>query len=180
MKKLLCALVFVSLTASVQAEESWWQSLLNTVGLGDSEQSQEAEQNGVDMNGLIDSLTSNLGVTKEQAQGGMAALFNYAKQNVSQEQFTAISEQIPGLDAVMRYLPAVSAVKEQGLGGLMDMAAGASEELGQINDLKKQFDSLGLDMSMVSGFAEQASTYFDTPETEAAKNLLGDSLSQFL
>lgn len=180
MKQIIALSLFLTFSASASAEQSWWDSLLSAVGLGDTEQvaeaSSEKASDDVSVDGLLDMITSNLGVTKEQAQGGMAALFNYAKENISAEQFATLSQQIPGLESLMRYLPALSGSSEGGTGGLLDMAAGYSDKLGQLKDLKEQFDSLGLDPSMISEYAEQAQSYLDTPEGEKAKSILSDSI----
>jgi hypothetical protein len=106
----------------------------------------------------------------------MAALFNYAKQNISDEQFAILAEKVPGLDSVMQYLPMVEESSRGALGGLMDKAASFNENLGQLNQLNKQFESLGLDTSMIKGYAQQATQYLDTPQGQEAKNLLTDSL----
>lgn len=175
MKNVILVLVMLSFTSAAIAQDSWWDSLLNTVGLGD-DTSEEAK--GPSIDGLLESVTSKLGVTPEQAKGGVAALMNYAKENISDEQFAALSAQIPGLDSVMQYLPAIEAAagSEGGLGGLMDKAAEYSDSLGKVNDLNKQFESLGLDTSMIKDYAEQASSYLDTPEGQEAKQLLTDGL----
>jgi hypothetical protein len=161
MKNVMLLLVMLSFTSTAMAQESWWDSLLNAVGLGE----ETTEQVGPSVDGLLESVTSNLGVTKEQAQGGIAALVNYAKQNVSEEQFAALSAQIPGLDSVMEYLPEIKAASEGGLGGLMDKAA-----------QYKQFESLGLNTGMIKDYASQAKAYLDTPEGQEAKTLLTDGL----
>jgi hypothetical protein len=174
MKKFLILASFLTLSTMAQAQDSWWNSLLNSVGLGDDTAAEVPA--APSLNGMVENLTSALGVTPEQAQGGLAALFNFAKQNVSQEQFDALASQIPGLDSVMQYLPAIAAASEGGLGGLIDKAAGMNESLGQINNLKKQFDTLGLDTSMIQQYTQQASSYLDTPEGQEAKSLLSESL----
>jgi hypothetical protein len=176
MKKIMIIISLVAMTNFAQAQDSqsWWESLLSSVGLGDETSVEEVK--GPNLDGLLGSLTENLGVTSEQAKGGLAALLNFAKQNVSQEQFEALAAQVPGLDSVMQYLPAVAQASESGLGGLLDKAANYSETLAQANDLKKQFDTLGLDTSMIQGYAQQAQAYLDTPEGAEAKKLLSDSL----
>lgn len=173
MKNVLLLLVTLSFTSSAMAQESWWDSVLSAVGLGE-ETSEQVKGPSVD--GLLDSVTSNLGVTTEQAKGGIAALVNYAKQNVSEEQFAALTAQIPGLDSVMEYLPAIEAASEGGLAGLMDKAAQYSDKLGNLNDLNKQFESLGLNTGMIKDYASQAKSYLDTPEGQEAKKLLTDGL----
>jgi hypothetical protein len=173
MRNVLLLVVMLSFTTTAIAQESWWDSVLSAVGLGDDTSEQVT---GPSADGLLDSVTSNLGVTSEQAKGGIAALVNYVKQNISEEQFAKLSAQIPGLDSVMQYLPEVEAVSKGGLSGLMDKAAEYSESLGDLNDLNKQFESLGLNTAMIKDYVDQAKSYLDTPEGEEAKQLLTDGL----
>ena len=177
MKKTLVMLVLLGFASTAIAQDSWWNSLLNKVGLGEeTTQAQQTEEvKGLNLDGLLNNVTSNLGVTNEQAKGGMAALMNYAKQNISEEQFAMLTQQLPGLDSVMEYLPVVKEAASGGLGGLMDKAAGYSDKLSQLNNLNKQFESLGLNTDMIKGYASQATQYLDTPEGQDAKKLLTDS-----
>ena len=176
MKKITILLAFLTLSTVAQAQDGWWDSLLNTIGLGDDTSAEVAS--GPSLTGMVNNFTSALGVTPEQAQGGIAAIFNYAKQNISQEQFDSLAAQIPGLSSVMQYLPAISSAKQEGMGGLMDMAASASKPLAQVNDLKKQFDTLGLDTGMIQQYVSQAQSYLNTPEGQEAKKMLSDGLMQ--
>ena len=45
---------------------------------------------------LTDSLTSQLGVTSQQASAGVGSMLNYAKGRLSPEQWSAVSKSIPG------------------------------------------------------------------------------------
>ena len=183
MKKILIMVAVLTFTSHAGAQESWWNTLLNAVGLGDSasqsvqtpgENAGESTANGPSLDGLLESVTSNLGVTSEQAKGGIAALVNYAKQNISEEQFAMLTEKVPGLDSVMQYLPMVKEASAGGFGGLLDKAASFSDSFSQLNDLNKQFESIGLDTAMIKGYATQATQYLDTPEGQEAKKLLTD------
>ena len=54
-----------------------------------------------DAGGLVNALTSQLGVTKPQAEGGAGALFNLAKQRMAPDQFGQVQSQVPGIDGLM-------------------------------------------------------------------------------
>lgn len=178
MKKYILITMFALLPmqamALTSAEDGWWNSLLNMVGMG--EESEEAKPS---LDGLLGNIQDNLGVSSDQAKGGLASLINVAKQNLSEEQFASLSEYVPGLDSVLEYLPVIEEVKSEGLSGLVDKAAGYNETLGQLNEVKKQFDSLGLDTDMIKGYASQATEYLDTPQGQEAKKLLTESLFNF-
>ncbi|GLR70972.1 DUF2780 domain-containing protein [Agaribacter marinus] len=175
---IFCATLLLSnlaLSTNAVAEESWFNSLLNAVGLGDSA-SDEVEQVLPSAQGLLTHLTSNLDVTKPQAEGGMAALLNYAKQNISTDDFSALAKQIPGLDGLSSALPEVSDAAGGNLSGILDAAANYNESLAALNDLRKQFESLGLDTEMIMGFVKQAQAYLDTEEGQQAKQMLSNAL----
>ena len=186
MKKVLCFSAVLLISTSVVAEESWWNTILNTLGLG--EQSQDvasgqevpeiASQTGdLNIQGLISHLTSRLNVSEAQAQGGLASLMNYAKQSLSEEQFAVLANQLPGVQGILTQLPDVSNVEQGGLGGLLAQASQFSESLGPLSDLQTQFEALGLDTTMIMSFVEQARGYLNTPEGLEARQLLMESFS---
>ena len=84
-----------------------------------------------DAGGLVNALTSQLGVTKPQAEGGAGALFNLAKQRMAPEQFGQVQSQVPGIDGLMGTASSASSSKGQAdSGGLAGMATGALGSVG--------------------------------------------------
>lgn len=176
MKKinLLLAVAALSIAPHTQAQ-GWLDSLKNMIGIG---QEKAATLNISDM---VSSVTDSLGVTQTQASGGLSSLFNYAKDNISTEQFAQLSGALPGVDELLKVVPDVSEMaSEGGLGGLMDKAANYNESLKAINNVKKQFESLGLDPEMIAQFATKAKEYLDTDEGKQAKELLSKGLGKLL
>jgi hypothetical protein len=109
----------------------------------------------------------------------LASIFNYAKDNISAEQFSGMSDSLPGLDSLMSAVPDISEVKsEGGLGGLMDKAANYSDSLKSLNELKKQFEALGLSPEMITKVVESAKTYLDTDEGKKIKDQLMQALTK--
>ena len=174
--KTRAAIIFVmgiSLSAQANAE-GFLDSLKDFFGLGDSK-AEMVEQPTVD--GLLSALTDNLDVNSDQAKGVLASLLNYAKNNVNAEKFAALKQQMPGIDSLMGDLPDISNMKQEGLGGLLDKASEYSESLKALNDLKKQFEAIGLEPQMIMNYIEQASAYLDTEEGKQAKQMLMDAFS---
>ncbi|MCK0154092.1 DUF2780 domain-containing protein [Alcanivorax sp. S6407] len=90
---------------------------------------------------LVDSLSTDLGVTQQQAAGGAGALLAMAQNNLSADQFSGILSQVPGLDSLL------GGGEGGGLAGSM---------LGNISSLEgvtKVFSSLGLSPDMIAQFA---------------------------
>ena len=124
---------------------------------------------------MLSALTDNLGVTSDQAKGGLASLLNYAQNNVTSDSFAQLKQQIPGVDSLMGSLPDISNMQQNGLSGLLDRAAEYSESFKAINDLKKQFEAIGLEPQMIMSYIEQAQSYLDTDEGQQAKQMLMDA-----
>jgi len=181
MKKTIILLTISTLSTSAIAEEtSWLDSLKNFVGLGDAKEETLAVPN---TSGLVDLLTSSLGVNTEQASGGMGAIFNYVKNNVSTDQFGQLAKSLPGIDGLVSQMPDISKLNtssNEGLSGLFDKAAQYSDSLKSINDVKKQFEVLGLKPEMIGSFISSAQSYLNTKEGQQAKKVLTDGLGKLL
>lgn len=83
----------------------------NAAGSADSSLATAAEQaikSAQGGNGLASILTSQLGVSQEQALGGAGALFKAAKENLDPQTFTALSQSVPGMSNLLGAAPQVS------------------------------------------------------------------------
>lgn len=178
MKKVLVLLAVSTLVFSAQSQaEGWLDSLKNLFGMGD-ETTQQASPN---VNDMVAMLSKNLGVNQNQAEGGLGSIFNYAKDNMNNEQFVQLANVLPGVSDLIKAAPDVSKLSEStGLSGLMDKAADYSESLKAINTVKKQFEALGLNPDMIIKYIDQAKQYLDTPEGQKAKQLLNQNLGKLL
>jgi hypothetical protein len=172
MRKILIVSMAILCSFSVFAQ----QSMLG--GLADKAKSSNMADlvSGPSITGLLGNLTGNLDVSPDQAQGGLASIMNYAKDNLSADDFSTIAEQIPGTDSILKQLPDLGGVSSGGMGSLLSKAAEYSDQLGGTALLAQQFESLGLDPDMIMGFVSQISSYLDTPEGQKAKELLMSSL----
>ena len=180
MKKYASIILATTLTfsAASQAQDSWFDSFKNMIGLGDSTE-EVAEVAAPSMDGMISALTENLGVSSSQAEGGLGSIMNYVKDNVSSDKFSQLSSSLPGLDQVLSAVPAVTG-DEGGVSGLISKAAEYNDTLKGLNDLKMQFEALGLSPEMITGFIEQAQAYLNTPQGQEAKKILTESLSSLI
>jgi hypothetical protein len=176
MKKLNLLLVLAALSFQPQAlAQGWLDSLKSMVGLG------EEKPAAPNIGDMVSSVTDSLGVTQTQATGGLGSLFNYAKDNISSEQFSQLSAALPGVGDLIKAAPDVSKMaSEGGFGGLMDKAASYNDSLKAINDVKKQFEALGLDPEMITQFIGKTREYLDTEEGKQAKELLTQGLGKLL
>lgn len=177
MKKIAALLTVFALTFSAHSHaEGWLDSIKSMFGM--SEETQEVAPNISDM---VKMVTDNLGVEKNQAEGGLGSIFNYAKENLDTDQFSQLSGALPGIGDLISAAPDVSKLTEQGgLSGLMDKAAQYNDSLKAVNEVKKQFEALGLKPEMIMQFVQQAKAYLDTEQGQQAKALLTQGVGKLL
>jgi hypothetical protein len=174
MKAHYLLIVVSALAFSPQSKaEGWLDSIKGMFGM--------AEETVATPNiaSMISSVSDSVGINESQAQGSLASVFNYAKENISAEQFGGLTESLPGLDSLMGAVPDISEMtSEGGLGGLMDKAANYNDSLKALNELKKQFEALGLEPEMIMQVVNSAKTYLDTDEGKKIKDQLMQGLSK--
>ena len=108
---------------------------------------------------LIGMLTSQLGVSNEQALGGTAALFGLAKQSLSANDFSSVTKSLPGVGSLL---------------GAASMGGGSSEASaeGGLASVAGQFSSLGLSPDMAGKFVPVVLDYAKSTGGENTMNLL--------
>jgi hypothetical protein len=125
--------------------------------------------------GLTDLLSSKLGVTQNQAEGGAGAIFQLAKKNLSSESFSSVAKVVPGIDRMMSAAPKED--KGSGtLGGITSMLGSGSKELGGMAGLTSAFGKLGLSGDMVGKFVPIILDYVKGRGGEQVMNLLKGAL----
>ena len=127
---------------------------------------------------LVGLLTSQLGVTEKQATGGAGSLFQAAKNSLSTEDYSQVSEAVAGIDSLVEAAPAVS----ESTGGISKKVSGVTKGLGsltktaqsvnQMAAVKDQFSQLGLDTDMVSRFVPVILDYAKSQGGQTVMNLL--------
>ena len=123
--------------------------------------------------GLVDLLSSQLGVTKSQAEGGAGSIFQLAKQNLSVEDFASIAKAVPGIDQMMGAAPKMEG-SSSSLGKMSSMMG--SNKLGGMAALTSSFEKLGLSTDMVNKFTPIILDYVQNKGGEHAMNLLKSAL----
>jgi len=102
------------------------------------------------MKELIDMLTSKLGISGTQAEGGAAVLFKAARDKLGSAEFDQLLGGIPGLTDLLKKAPASGG----GLGGLLGGLAGAvGGNAGLISTIFQGFGKLGLTVEDARRFA---------------------------
>ncbi|MCU5785087.1 hypothetical protein B27N_00090 [Alcanivorax marinus] len=92
---------------------------------------------------LVNDLSSQLGVSKQQAAGGTAALFSLAKTQLSGDQFSGITSQVSGLGSLL-------GGGDQGATG--GMLGGVLGNVKTLAGVQQAFNALGLSPEMIGQF----------------------------
>jgi len=125
--------------------------------------------------GLVDLLSSQLGVSKNQAEGGAGSIFQLAKQNLSVEDFSSIAKAVPGIDRMIGSAPKIEDSSST-LGGISSMMGSSSNKLGGMAGLTNSFKKLGLTGDMVNKFTPIILDYVKSKGGEHAMTLLKGAL----
>jgi hypothetical protein len=120
---------------------------------------------------LIGSLTKDLSVTPEQATGGAGALFQLAKSKLSVEDFSKVSNAVPGMDGLLKAAP-----KPKGNSPLDSLASSLSGSAGGLASVASSFKSLGLSPAMAEKFAPILTQYVQRKGGSSVASLLAGAL----
>jgi hypothetical protein len=120
---------------------------------------------------IVQMLTSQLGISGEQATGGAGAIFGYAKDNLSADDFASIAKGIPGMDGLLAMAPEPEYAPALG-GKVGGLPGGADTSVGGLAGLASSFESLGLNADMVSKFVPIVSDYVGSVSGDQAMALL--------
>ncbi|ODB99056.1 hypothetical protein A3197_16300 [Candidatus Thiodiazotropha endoloripes] len=124
---------------------------------------------------MLDALTSQLGVSSEQASGGAGSLFQMAQNNLSAEDFSQIASVVPGIDKMMA--SAQSSSKESGAATAVASMLGGDSSAGNLASLASAFGNLGMDSNMVGQFVPIVLQYLQSAGGENIMSMMKGALS---
>ena len=113
------------------------------------------------MQELISSLVTQLGVTKDQAQGGAGAIFKAAQDRLGPGEFEKLLGGLPEVKSLLVHAP-----KSRSGGMLSGLASMASKvgggDMAQAMQLLSTFSSLGLNKDMAMKFVPVVLQYLES------------------
>lgn len=115
---------------------------------------------------LVNKLSKELNITKDQAKGGAGALFNYAKEDLTPDEFDQVAKAVPDMKGYLDAVPGMGSSKKTGLMGQ------ATKALVGMPAVTNSFDKLGLSPDMVGMFTPILVNYVDEKGGEAVGGLL--------
>ncbi|MEM7173568.1 MAG: DUF2780 domain-containing protein [Pseudomonadota bacterium] len=130
-----------------------------------------------DVSALLGSLTSQLGVTEEQAAGGAGSIFNVAKDSLGAGDFDSIASALPGITGLMDSAPNSGGGSSS---GLLDQGAsllgGSDSTAGGLASLAGPFSDLGLSPEMINQFVPIVLEYANSEGGQQVMSLLQSAL----
>ena len=128
-----------------------------------------------DVSKLIGNLTQQLGVTEDQATGGSGAIFDYAKKNLSVEDFSKVTDALPGVSSLMDSAPKTSGLAGK-VGSSLSSLGGKSDSLAGMATLADSFSKLGLNQEMINKFVPIILDYAQSEGGQGVMNILKGAL----
>lgn len=125
--------------------------------------------------GLVNLLVGQLGVSPQQALGGVGSIFSVAQQRLNPGDFSKLSQSVPGMDRYLSAVPRQTAASGSSslLGAAGSMMGG---QVGNLANLAGSFQSLGMNPSMVSQFVPVVLQYVQNQSGPGAVSLLQQAL----
>jgi len=138
----------------------------------------------IDLASLVSAVSGNLNVSDTQSEGGIASIMNYVQGNLSGADYAQLANSIPGIEGLLENVPSLSsnsaASSSSSLSGLLNKASEYSSTIKSVNDLKQQFEALGLSTDMIASFVSQISTYLNVNADEETQALFKSGLDNLL
>ena len=127
---------------------------------------------------IVDEIMKQVGVSKEQAEGGLGLIFKLAKDKLGAD-FSQVSNVVPEANGLIGKAPAE---EQDAGGGLMGMLGGMASKmglgnLGKLAELAVQFKKLGLDMETVQKYVKVVMAFVESKGGTVVKDLLNKVLA---
>ena len=120
---------------------------------------------------LIQTLTSQLGITEDQAKGGSGLLFKIAKEKLGADEFSQLVGAVPGVDNLLSSAPQSGGLLGA-LGGVASSLGGGAGQLGNLASLAGGFKNLNLDSDMIGKFIPIIISFVQSHGGDTVKKLL--------
>lgn len=125
--------------------------------------------------GLVNILVGQLGISPQQALGGVGSIFSVAQQRMNPGDFSQLSSSVPDMD---RYLSSVpQRFPASGSQSLLGAAGGLmGDQFGSLAAVADSFQSLGMNAAMVTQFVPVVLQYVQNQSGASAMSLLQHAL----
>ncbi|MBW8192829.1 DUF2780 domain-containing protein [Neiella marina] len=123
---------------------------------------------------LLDTVTSQLGISSEQASGALGSLFSMAQSSMSGGDFSDLSSIVPDMSDLLKAAPEVESSE---VGGLLGGLGGdLGKTAGNLDMLNSSLSALGLDPELAGPLVNTVYEYVQTEGGQAMLTSLKNSL----
>lgn len=120
---------------------------------------------------LLNQLTQNLGITEQQARGGTGLILKMAKQKLGTDDFSAVTNNVPGLENLITSAPEITTT-EKVVGSVSSAIGSQAEGTGGLTSLIGGFSQLGLDSDMIGRFVPIVLSFVQAKGGNTTRNIL--------
>ncbi len=195
-------MIAAAMMMTAQAQAGWLDSasdLLNSasnavntasevVETANTSEAQVAQASNTDLVStamdLLPAITQNLGVTEQQASGGLGSLFQLAQSTLGEGDFTTLSDAVPNMQDLLGAAPDVAGEATEGssglVGNLMNTASQYSDTVKTANTVMQQFDALGLDPAMIPKYVQVINNFLQSSGGQQTVDLFAKGVSAVL
>jgi len=124
---------------------------------------------------LIQQITQQLGVSDQQAKGGVGLILDMVKSKVGGDEFSQVSSAIPEAGELISAAPKKVGVTNA-LSGMVSNITGKNSGLGNLADLAGGFSSLDLDSDMIGKFLPVILSFVQSKGGDTVKNIIAGVL----
>lgn len=126
---------------------------------------------------LIQQLTQNLQVDEAQAKGGAGLIFQMAKEQLGDGEFTQVASAIPGIGNLIGEAPSGGKGIAGAVGGLAGaLGGGSGGQLSNMAAVAGGFTQLGLNPAMAGKFVPIILSFAQSKGGDGIKNILAGVL----
>ncbi|GAA5314998.1 MAG: hypothetical protein AseanaTS_02020 [Candidatus Pelagadaptatus aseana] len=130
---------------------------------------------------LLPAITGGLGVSPEQASGGLGSLFQLAQGTLGASDFSVLSDAVPDMSGLLAAAPEVAPAASQGLtSGLMNMAGLPGDAVSSATTVAAQFQQLGLNPAMIPEYIRITNEFLQSSGGQQAVELFGKGVATLL
>lgn len=123
-------------------------------------------------NTLVDYASEKLGLSKEITSGALGAVFKVAKDNLSGDSFTSISEAIPGLDNYIKSAPSESKSPLGDLASSLGKKSDEAQAMASLGYLDAAFKKLGVPKESILPVVNTITNYLEQNDFGTAATML--------
>ncbi|WP_434930964.1 DUF2780 domain-containing protein [Shewanella sp. HL-SH5] len=139
---------------------------------------QAAAVTGLADNALVGNVMSQLGLTEQQAAGGLGSILNLAQSNLGKNDFSTLSNSIPGIDSLLGAVPAMAG--DSGMSGLLSKAGNLGSSFQGAAVVYDSFEKLGISKEYIAPMVDIAKQYLQQQSGEGTVDLLMKGLGSLL